>query len=710
MKNNFYLLLTGFLVFSASALLSQDSKLYIPSEIREAYKNGTRSYDGRPGKNYWHNTADYTMEITIDPDTRLLEGTEKVVYFNNSPDELHTLVVRLYQDAFRKGNVRDYDIGPEDINDGTTIKKLAINGEVYDPNNRKEASHQGTNLVIQLKTPLVPGEKLTMEMDWSFTIPMTNIRMGVYDSTTFFLAYFYPQVSVYDDIFGWDRLSYTFRTEFYNNLGNFDVTIKAPESFTIWSTGVLENAKDVYPAEIHRRYEQAQGALETMHVLAAEDLFTENGYKNKSGTWHYVAQEVSDFAFGMSDHFAWDAVSQEVQGRKVLVSTAFPADKAKRYSEVTSIAQKAMRHMSFDAPGVPYPYPRFTTFIGSDGGGMEYPMMACNSGPNMGVTIHELYHTYFPMYVRTNEKRWAWMDEGWADYVTDWLTDKYFEGSDDPVFNNFSSGIRNMQGSFSDLPLITSSQFTDNTNYGYTAYPLPAFIYGVLHQHLGDELFLKCYREYITRWAKKSPTPYDFFFTFENVSGQDLSWLWNPWFFEFGFPDVAIESFKKGKLLIRNKGQRPAPLTVKVTYADGKEEKFIQPASVWKSANTYEFAIADYKNVQSLVVNEDVADFNELDNLYPSLKELYQKLSLVSDLQGVYKINEFPVDLTITQKDGLLFLSIPAIDMDTYLIPLTASSFQSLDGGARIHFQQENGRTVSLEMEAMGESITANKN
>lgn len=709
MKNHLRILFPGLILCCFSSIYGQDNRLYMPTEIRQAYENGTRSWDGRPGKNYWHNTADYTMDITVHPDKQTLEGSEEVVYYNNSPDELNTLVVRLYQDVLRKGNVRDFDVGPDNVNNGTVIKKLAIDGVDIDPDNRKVVSRQGTNLFIQLSESLAPGEQLRMKMEWSFDIPQINIRMGLYDSTTFFLAYFYPQIAVYDDIFGWDRMSYTFRTEFYNNLGNFDVTIRVPESYTVWSTGVLENAKEVYPPQVYSRYEQALGALETVHVLAADDLFSENGYKNSSGTWHYVAKEVSDFAFGISDHFAWDAVSLDVGGRKVLVSTAYPANQAKRCAEVTNIAQKAMRHISEEAPGVPYPYPRFTTFIGSDGGGMEYPMMACNSGPSRGVTIHELFHTYIPMYVRTNEKRWAWMDEGWADYTTAWVTDRYFEGSEDPVFNNYSSNIRGMLGSFSDLPLITSSQFTDNSNYGYSAYSLPAFIYGVLHNHLGDELFVKCFREFIQRWAKKSPTPYDFFFTFENVSGQDLAWLWEPWFFQFGYPDVSIESFKKGKLVIRNKGNRPAPLTVRITYTDGKEQSLTRPASVWKSASTFEFTIPDYKNVQSLAVNEKVPDINEMDNFHPPLQELYQKLSLAPDLEGVYSVNEYPFELTISHKDNMLYLALPAVGLTSYLVPVTSSTFQSLDGSSVIHFQQEGGKTVGLEMRGMGQSITANK-
>ncbi|MFZ2900877.1 MAG: M1 family metallopeptidase [Saprospiraceae bacterium] len=702
------LFLGGFFLVT-SLLPAQDNRLFMASEFREAYENGTRSYDGKPGKNYWQNTADYTLDITVDPATRLLEGSGKVVYHNNSPDELNNLVLRLYQDAFRKGNARAYGVGPDDINDGTTISKLLINGESYDMTNRREVSRQGTNLNISLKSPLKPGEKLTMEADWAITIPMTNIRMGVFDSTTFFVAYFYPQIAVYDDVFGWDRLSYNFRTEFYNNLGNFDVTINAPEAFTVWSTGVLQNAKEVYPPQVYQRYEKALSSSEPVDVLTADDLFSEKGYQNLSGKWRYVADNVTDFAFGISDHFGWSAAIQEVDGRSVLVSTAFPADKAKQFSGVTPITQKAMKHMSEDMPGIPYPYPRFTTFIGSDGGGMEFPMMANNSGPGRGVTIHELFHTYFPMYVRTNEKRFAWMDEGWADFVTDWVIDRYFEGGSEPLFKFSSANIRSNQGTYNDLPLIASSQYTDDSNYGYSAYPLPAYIYAILNHHLGDELFVKCYREYIRRWAEKAPTPYDFFFTFENVSGQDLTWLWKPWFFEFGYPDVAIESYSKGKLVVRNKGNRPSPLTVKIVYKNGQEKEIVEPASIWKSAGTFTVTIPDYKNAETLVVNEKVTDVNELDNFYPSLKEQYQKTGIAEDIMGTYLVNEFPVEVTIEKKEGILYMNMPRFGQESYLLPLSPNIFSSLDGESRLEFVKEGGKITGLVMQSGGFQVTANK-
>lgn len=152
-------------------------------------------------------------------------------------------------------------------------------------------------------------------------------------------------------------------------------------------------------------------------------------------------------------------------------------------------------------------------------------------GPGRGVTIHEMFHTYFPMYVRVNERRFAWMDEGWANYITQLVTNRYFEENDDPVFVGAKFSMQSVFGTYEDLPLITSSQFMENSKYGYASYALPQFVYATLHHYLGKETFLEAFQTYIRRWAHKSPTPYDFFNTFEVVSGENLDWLWEPWFF-----------------------------------------------------------------------------------------------------------------------------------------------------------------------------------
>ncbi len=700
-------LLFLFLISGILSLTAQETRFFMPREIHQAYENGARSRDGKPGPEYWHNTVDYTIDVEVFPEEKKLAGTETAVYYNNSPDVLDRLVVRLYHDAFRKANPRAFRVRPGDITEGVEISRLAINGQEYSLEQGQGVSKNGTNTTIRLREPLPPGGKLSLEISWSQFIPETTVRTGAYDSTSFFMAYWYPQIAVYDDIFGWDELAYDFSTEFYNNLGNFDVKITAPKNFTVLSTGVLQNASEVLPAEVLQRYQQAKSAAETVSIIGPDGLAA--GYENRSGTWHYKAEEVSDFAFCLSDHYCWDAAAQDVAGRKVLVNTYYPVEMAENCKQVTANQQKMMKHFSEDVPGIPYPYPAFTTFIADGGGGMEYPMMANNGGPGLGVTVHEMFHTYFPMYVRVNEKRFAWMDEGWADYITDVVIRRYFRGEEGFSFGSSASQISGTLGTISDLPLITSTQFMDFSNYGYASYPLPAFIYAMLHHHLGEETFLKCYREYIRRWAQKSPTPYDFFYTFENVSGQDLSWLWNPWFFSFGSADVKVESFSKGKLKVKKAGNRPVPLTVEVEYKDGATEKMDIKASVWEKGDTYEMAIANSKEVKSIAVNSSLPDTDPLDNYYPPLSSRYAGLSVPQDVLGIYQFNEFPVTASVSRKDGLLYMEVQAAGFQFYLIPDSKTEFTSLDGEVKVQFEEENGKITGLKAETQDMKLTAKK-
>ncbi|MCP3932460.1 MAG: M1 family metallopeptidase [Bacteroidetes bacterium] len=681
----------------------------MPTEIAQAYEKGTRSYDGRPGENYWDNTVDYSIEVEIVPDEKKLKGSESVVYYNNSPDELRRVVIRLYHDVFRKANPRVYQVRPSDITDGVELSKIVIDGETYDLSDRRTARRNNSNLILSLKKPVPSGASLSMEIDWAFQIPETTIRTGVYDSTSFFIAYWYPQIAVYDDIFGWDNLAYDFRTEFYNNLANFDVKITAPKSFTVLSTGVLQNAKEVLPSSNYERYQAAKTSDETIAIVSPEDL--ENGLEHLSNIWHYEASEVTDFSFCLSDHFCWDAANQKVDDRNVLVNSFYPDYAANVCKEVTANQQKMMKHFSEDVPGIPYPYPEFTTFIssGRGGGGMETPMMANNGGPGLGVTIHEMFHTYFPMYVRTNEKRFAWMDEGWANFNTEVIRSRYFENEDRYYFGNSARSVQSTIGTSRDLPLITSSQFTDGSNYGYSAYPLPAFIYGVLHHHLGDEVFMRCYREYIRRWAKKAPSPYDFFYTFENVSGQDLAWFWKPWFFEFGNVDVGIKSYKKGKLILEKRGNRPVPITVRVNYKDGNSKMFMENAGIWQAGNTHKMRLSDHKEIKSFTVNGDVPDFDTENNSYPPPKDLYKGFIISDELLGVFHFPEYQIDVNVSKKEGKVWVDIPAANERFFIYPESNTSFIRLGSEDKLNFEMSDGKCTGLTVSIADFTITGKK-
>ncbi|RLD78254.1 MAG: hypothetical protein DRJ10_10640 [Bacteroidetes bacterium] len=701
MKSKINLFLISFLLLPNLLITSQETRFFMPSEIQEAYKNGTRSYDGKPGNKYWHNTVDYKIDVKINSEEKLIEGKQEVIYHNNSTDNIYTVVVRLYYDVYKKGNLRSSSVNEEDIEDGVELFDVKIDGENYDLKNKQKVQRRGTNISFKLNKVLKPGELIKLETAWKQKIPTTNRRTGVYDSTTFFIANWYPQIAVYDDIFGWDRLNYTLRTEYYNNLANFDVKITIPENYVLWATGTFQNPEKVLPTEINEKYKKALSSGEIIEIIDSLDL--KNGFKTINNIWHYKANEVSDFAFAISDHYQWTAGKITINNKNVLVSSAFPTEKAKSYSKYTAVQQKAMKHFSNDIPGVPYPYEAFTSFIGLFGGGMEFPMMANNAGPSTGLAIHEMFHTYFPMYVRTNERRWAWMDEGWANYNTTIVNNRYFNNQLEmtKVFADFKSSMQGTIGSIADIPLITSSQFLADENYGYASYPLPATVYTIIHQYLGDELFLKCYREYINLWAKKSPTPYDFFYTFEDVSKQDLGWLWKPWFFEFGVPDLAVKSLKKSKLIIENKGQKPVPVFVEIMYNDSTFKTLSKTANIWsKGNNTVEINIPNYKKVKQISVNKTVADNNNLDNFFPTIQDRYKELNVSEKILGLYNLKQFQVNLNIVRKDGLIYFTIQEAGINMALYPKSKTILKSLDDSNIFIFQfNESGDCIGIKIE-----------
>ena len=698
------------LALLTTSLQAQDKRFFIPKEIHDAYANDTRSMDGKPGPEYWQNEVDYTIEVAFDPVTRQLTGSEKVTYYNNSPDNLNTLVIRVYNDVFRKANPRAQRVNPEDIGDGVTIRSIIVDGVDFNINNPREVQRSGTNVFVNLNEPLRSGESVTVDVDWSQLVTITNDRTGTYDSSSFFIAYFYPQMAVYDDVFGWDDMDYSLRTEFYNNLANFDVKITVPESFNIWATGLLQNASDVLPETQYQRYAKALGgAEETVKIITAEDL--SGDYKNKSTTWHFSAQEVTDFAFATSDHYLWDAASQQVADRKVLIESIYPIDQAAEFVDHAQMQRKIMRHFSEDMPGVPYPYEAFSTFIGLFGGGMEFPMMANNDGPNLGLTIHEMFHTYFPMYVRVNERRFAFMDEGWAAYFDEMLENRFWEGDDDFILNsNYKLQIDGTIGSISDLPLITSSQFMDDSNYGYASYPLPAFFYSILHHYLGDDRFLAAFQEYVRRWAKKAPTPYDFIYTFEDVVGEDLSWLWKPWFFEYGSTDVDILRIEDDQLVVKNQGTRPVPLQVELTYQDGSVKMIEENASIWRDNDVYNVELADADRITNIIVNGGLSDMTTLSNYYPPISERYKDFDLPEGIEGSYMVLGFNVELLVSMKNDVYQLIIPEASFETYLTPESNVRMVSLDGESVIYFDlNKAGEVTGATVEAFGYKLPAQK-
>ena len=580
-----------------SVLIKAQSSLYVPLDITKTYENGTRNYDGTPGKNYWQNSADYKINAQIFPKDKLVKGNEAITYFNNSPDTLKFLVFRLYQNIYQFGAPRESMISKNDLHDGIKIHKIKLNEVEFSPDTAKSVSMNATVMRISLKKPLLPKNSIDLCFDWEFTLPsISTIRMGVYDSTTAMVAYWYPQVSVYDDVHGWDNDQYTGNQEFYNDFNNYDVSIEAPNTFCVWATGVLQNAGTVLAPNILERYQKAEASEEVVKIIRKEDLDQENFSRtSQTNNWNYSSKNVTDFAFSYSDHYLWDAVTAVVDSstmRKTLISVAYN-QKSEDFYEVASIAKKIIQSYSFSFPAIPFPYPRMTVFNGQ--GGMEFPMMV-NDGSSkqrsgtVYLTAHEIGHSYFPFFMGTNERKYAFMDEGWATILPEDLLSVIEPGSNDRE-KNLADGFSRIAGKEDELPLIIpSSDIRGGGTYRVSAYTRPGIAYKFLRDALGNETFLKGLHEYVKRWNGKHPIPYDFYFSFNNAVKQNLSWFWKPWFFEFGFPDLSLKSVStkknKVKITVEKIGSMPVPVALKLIYKDGKIKGYYENTSIWKDGKT----------------------------------------------------------------------------------------------------------------------------
>ncbi len=629
MKFTFTLKILLVIFFLAEISVAQHSSLYIPRNILKAYEKGTRSYDGKPGQSYWVNHSDYKIKAELFPETRTIKGYAWITYYNNSPDSLSQFVLRLYQDVFKKGNGRDWQINANDITDGVKIDTLIINGRGIDFYSKQyRVSRSSTNLLInRFPEKIAPSSSGKIEISWSLVIPKeTRLRMGAYSDSTFYVAYWYPQIAVYDDVDGWDKQEYGGTVEFYNDVSNFDVEITTPGDFIVWATGVVQNAQENLTPKIYQRYRKALNSDEVVRIITAEDYKNENvTVGSKKNIWKFKADNVPDFSFAACSNYLWDGSSTEVDltGRRVFADAVYPQG-GKFQEEVALFARLSVETLSNDLPGIPFPYPKVTVFNGERkwGGGMESPMM-CNNGTysnragQIGVTLHEIAHTYFPFFMGTNERKYAWMDEGWASFFTFDLV-KTMEPDADEL-PGFVNALSYSLGSDFMLPLVTPSYSVKTQGYGFMAYQQPAIAYLILKDFLGDELFKKCLHDYMNTWNGKHPLPYDFFFTFNRVTGEDLSWFWKPWFFESGFTDLLIESvsFEKDKNLsatIKNAGNYPVPIDLKISYLDGTEETFHKPASVWKDGkDIYQFKIAkakEFKRIELISVLGPDSDSN----------------------------------------------------------------------------------------------------
>jgi len=616
------------IIFSVFTLFAfsqaQSQSLYMPRDIQHAYDKGTRSMDGKPGKNYWQNHGRYVISITALPPNRTIKGSEQIVYFNNSPDTLKRLNMKLILNIHRPGAARFRETTDDYLTPGVQIDKVVIDGTNKAWNN---AAASATNQLISLPKPLYPHDSVRIDINWHFEISKQSGREGMIDSTTYYLAYFYPRVSVYDDYNGWDTLPFLDAQEFYNDFNDYTLNVSVPRNYIVWATGTLQNPNQVLQPEYAKRLEQSYTSDSTIHIATVQDLAAKHiTAQNDVNTWTWKANNISDVAAGISDHYDWDAASAVVDDathRRASMQSAFE-DKSQDFHHAVQAGRNSLSWLSHNWPGIPYPFPKMTSFQGF--ADMEYPMMVNDSHTNdihfsQFVQDHEIAHTYFPFYMGINESRYAFMDEGWATTFERLIgASEVGQEKADNLYKQFriNRWIHD-RATAEDLPIITPSSEL-RSGYGNNSYGKPSLSYFALKDLLGDALFKKALHTYMDNWHGKHPIPWDYFNSMSSGSGRNLDWFFNNWFFTNYYIDLDLQKVEKVKgdyiLSIRNIGGFAVPFDVKVTYADGSMQNFHQTPVVWQHNQKQTFVrIKTGKAIKSVALDGGIfMDADESNN------------------------------------------------------------------------------------------------
>jgi hypothetical protein len=606
---------------------SNAQNLYMPRDVSNAFAKETRSLDGRPGKNYWQNHGRYNISITAAPPARTIQGVEHITYFNNSTDSLSSLIFKLLVNIHKPGAPRFGGASPDYLTSGVTVDSFLVNGKAQNFSNDPNVF---TNVRIRLRQPLVPHDSMQLFIKWHYDMSKQSGREGAIDSTTFYLAYFYPRIAVYDDYEKWDVMNFNDALEFYSDFNDYTVNVSVPKNYLVWGTGTLLNPNAVLQPGYAQRFQQSLTSDDVINVVTKQDLQTKNiTVQNAMNTWQFKASNVPDVAFGISDHFNWDASSvivDDATKRRASAQAAYN-DSAKDYHYMVSFVKRSLDWLSHTWPGIPYPYEKSTVFQGY--AGMEYPMMAndetySDTTFSKFVALHEIAHTFMPFYMGINETRYGFMDEGWATtFELLFNRDKMGKEKADKFYKQFRvQGWANDRSPEEDLPIITPGPDLSGGGLGNNEYGKPSLGYLAVKDMLGDDLFKKCLHEYMNRWNGKHPLPWDFFNTISNTSGKDLNWFWNNWYFSHNYIDLSLSNATKTSngysLAIQNIGGMATPFDVVIIYADGSTDRIHQTSSVWqKDQKQIKVNVVTKKAVQSIKLDGGIyMDANETDNVW----------------------------------------------------------------------------------------------
>jgi len=642
-KFSFFLILSLIIYFGGSSFAQKNIK-YNPQKVFDPnFLSGPgtvyRSGSGAPGPEYWKNEADYKIDASLDTAAKSISGNVLITYTNNSPNKLSYLWLQLDQNLFKKDSrgtlttpVGGYRFGGRSYTNGYDLKSVKI----IQDGNTTNADYlvTDTRMQIFLPKPLEPkGGKIGIDMQYSFTIPQYGSdRMGYLNTkygTIYEIAQWYPRMEVYDDIIGWNTLPYLGAGEFYLDYGNFDFNITVPSNQIVVASGKLQNPEDVLTKTELNRLDKASKSDSTIYIINPTEINKPETrpVQNRDLTWHFKMENSRDVSWACSNAFIWDAAEAHLtNGKSVLCMSVYPKESSSdsAWGKSTEFVKSTIETNS--KMWYEYPYPSMVNVAGIVHG-MEYPgIVFCGWKYKFrglwAVTTHEVGHTWFPMIVGSDEREYAWMDEGFNTFINIYSTLAYNHGEFKPMGDNARMIVPFLTQKNID-PIMTYPDDFPSRELGLQAYFKPALgLYLLRNYILTPKRFDFAFRTYIKRWAYKHPTPKDFFRTMNDAAGEDLDWFWKEWFYKNWTLDQAVKAVKyvdndtsKGVLItIENKNQMVMPVTIEVKEKNGHSGIVNLPVEIWQRSGEWTFKFNSTSMIDSVIIDPD----NKLPDVDPS--------------------------------------------------------------------------------------------
>ena len=529
-------------------------------------------------RSYWQQKVSYRMDISFDVATHQYQGTQKLLYQNNSPDTLHRVFYHLYYNAFQPGSmmdVRSRTIADPDprVTDRISkltkeemgyihVKTLAQNGQPVD------YTEEETILSVWLVNPLLPGESTTLEMEFEAQAPLMVRRAGCdsKEGIDYSMAQWYPKLCEYDYM-GWHANPYVSR-EFYGVWGDYEVNITIDAKYILGGTGYLQNPNET------------GGGYEDDHIKVKPS--------GSLKTWRFRAPNVHDFVWAADPDYTH--VKRTLENGTILHFLYQKSKKTKDWELLPDLLVKVFHHLNEHFGE--YPYDQYSVIQGGDGG-MEYPMATLiegerNLGGILGTAIHEIVHSWYQGVLGNNESLYAWMDEGFTEYVAYATRQALFEpgSTKNPVENQYKAYMMYAAAGIEEPMTTHADHFNTNSQYSIGSYSKGAVFLNQLSYIIGKDTFMKGMRRYYNTWKFKHPTPNDFIRVMEKESGIELDWYKEYFVYTTKSIDYGIENVEsKGEtteILLRRHGQMIMPIDLVVEKKDGSRVLYNIPLGIMR--------------------------------------------------------------------------------------------------------------------------------